>query len=158
MFSVSWEDLYFNVVLEDGVVVKSFFSEIPAFNTDYGQFKEQLEDYFSGKRVEFDIPVRLNVTPFIRRVLEEVSKIPYGKTATYSDIAQKLKTSPRAVGQAVRRNPVPVIIPCHRVVAKNGLGGYTTSVPNPKASLKIKEKLLKLEGQGFLFNTATLDV
>ena len=138
-------------MFEDGFAVRSFFSEIPAFKTEYIQFKEQLEDYFSGKKVEFDIPVKLNVSPFARRVLEEVSKIPYGKTAMYSDIAQKLKTSPRAVGQAVKRNPVPVIIPCHRVVAKNGLGGYTTSVLNPKVSLKIKEKLLSLEGSGISF-------
>ncbi len=151
MLSIPWENLYFNVVFEDGFAVRSFFSEIPAFKTEYIQFKEQLEDYFSGKKVEFDIPVKLNVSPFARRVLEEVSKIPYGKTAMYSDIAQKLKTSPRAVGQAVKRNPVPVIIPCHRVVAKNGLGGYTTSVLNPKVSLKIKEKLLSLEGSGISF-------
>jgi len=151
MLSIPWENLYFNVVFEDGFAVRSFFSEIPAFKTEYIQFKEQLEDYFSGKKVELDIPAKLNVSPFVRRVLEEVSKIPYGKTATYSDIAQKLKTSPRAVGQAVKRNPVPVIIPCHRVVAKNGLGGYTTSVLNPKVSLKIKEKLLSLEGSGISF-------
>ncbi len=139
MFSVFWEDIYFNVLVENGAVVRAFFSKKPAFSTEDGEFREQIEEYFNGKRVEFNIPVRLKVSPFTEKVLAEVSKIPYGRTAAYSEIAKKLNTSPRAVGQAVKRNPVPVIIPCHRVVAKGGLGGYSAF------DIKIKERLLKLE-------------
>ncbi|WP_456468047.1 methylated-DNA--[protein]-cysteine S-methyltransferase [Archaeoglobus sp.] len=139
MFSVFWEDIYFNVLVENGAVVRAFFSKKPAFSTEGGEFREQIEEYFDGKRVEFNIPVRLKVPPFTEKVLAEVSKIPYGRTAAYSEIAKKLNTSPRAVGQAVKRNPVPVIIPCHRVVAKGGLGGYSAF------DIKIKERLLKLE-------------
>lgn len=72
------------------------------------------------------------------RILKEVRKIPFGKTVTYGDLAKKLRTSPRAVGVALRLNRVPVIIPCHRVVAKGGLGGYSYGV-------EIKKKLLGLE-------------
>jgi len=141
-FSVKWRDLYFNVVTERGFVVKAFFSDDSVFSLrgDSGdrKFREQLEDYFNGKAVEFKIPVKLDVTPFTKRVLMEVMKIPYGKTVTYHDIATKLRTSPRAVGQALKRNPIPVIIPCHRIVAKNGLGGYSEGT-------KIKARLLTIE-------------
>lgn len=72
------------------------------------------------------------------RVYREVQKIPYGRTATYGEIAARIGTHPRVVGQAMCRNPTPLLIPCHRVVAKSGIGGFTPSV-------EIKEALHALE-------------
>ncbi|HVP97323.1 MGMT family protein [Methanoregula sp.] len=72
------------------------------------------------------------------RIYSAVRKIPYGSTATYGEIAQQVGTSPRAVGRAMAHNPTPLVVPCHRVVAASGIGGFTPA-------LEIKEQLLALE-------------
>ncbi len=102
---------------------------------------EQLNEYFSGKRTTFDLPLALHGTPFQQQVWKALQTIPYGKTATYLDIAQQIGNpgAVRAVGQANGRNPVCIIIPCHRVVASRGIGGYSSGIER-------KEWLLKLEG------------
>ncbi len=139
MFSVYWEklDLFFNVEVVDGYVVKSFFSKEKLYDGS-SELKRKLEEYFAGKKVEFNFKAKLNVSDFTLKVLNLVRKIPYGRVVTYSFIASKLNSSPRAVGQALKRNPIPVLIPCHRVVAKNGIGGYSEGV-------RIKKALLELE-------------
>ena len=87
---------------------------------------------------------KTKLTPFQIKVYEIVKRIPKGKTMTYGEIAIKLKTSPRAIGQALKRNPFPIKIPCHRVIKSNGkIGGYTFK---GKFRPEIKEKLLKKEG------------
>jgi methylated-DNA-[protein]-cysteine S-methyltransferase len=85
----------------------------------------------------------LDGTDFQKRVWSELQKIPVGKVVTYGDLAKKLKTSPRAVGNACRANPILIIIPCHRVVGKNSLGGF--SGQRAGKWLQIKEQLLKYE-------------
>jgi len=75
------------------------------------------------------------------RIYRVVRDVPYGKTATYGEIAEKVSTSPRVVGQAMARNPTPLVIPCHRIVAANGIGGFSPSV-------EIKEALLAMEKKG----------
>ncbi len=102
-----------------------------------------LHAYFKGERVDFAlVEVELSVSDFARRVLEEVRLIPYGTTITYGELARRLGTKGfRAVGRALSLNPVPVIIPCHRVVSAKGLGGFT-------AGLEWKRFLLELEGCG----------
>ncbi len=103
--------------------------------------KKQLQEYFDGHRKEFDIPIKLNTTEFISKVLHEVKNIPYGETDSYGNIALKVGNSmaSRAVGMANNKNPVPIIIPCHRVIAKDGkLRGYAYG-------LDMKEYLLNLE-------------
>jgi methylated-DNA-[protein]-cysteine S-methyltransferase len=75
------------------------------------------------------------------RIYEAVRRIPYGKTATYGEIAAAVGTGPRVVGQAMARNPTPLVIPCHRVVAADGLGGFSPSI-------EIKEELLAMEKKG----------
>ncbi len=103
---------------------------------------EQLKDYFAGKLKVFNVPLDLSGTPFQLRVWDELLKIPYGETASYKDIAIKLGDANlvRAVGRANGANPVPVIIPCHRVINSNGnLGGYS-------GGMDIKIKLLEIEG------------
>jgi methylated-DNA-[protein]-cysteine S-methyltransferase len=91
---------------------------------------------FSGYRLKLD-----GLTPFQRKVLVAISKIPPGETMTYGDVAKAAGKpgAARAVGNVMARNPIPLILPCHRVVASNGLGGFT-------GGLDMKRKLLKLEG------------
>ncbi len=101
----------------------------------------QLEEYFAGERTEFDVTMELDGTPFQREVWAELSRIPYGETISYGELARRVgrPKGPRAVGQANGRNPIPVIVPCHRVLASDGIGGYG-------GGLKIKRALLALEG------------
>ena len=101
----------------------------------------QLDEYFSGTRKKFDIPFDLSGTPFQRQVWMELFKIPFGKTVAYKDIAARINNpkAVRAVGSANGKNPVCIIIPCHRVIAADGsIGGYS-------GGLHIKRQLLKLE-------------
>ena len=108
--------------------------------------KNKIEKYLNpqSKTKNINVDVQLNVTVFQENVLKQLLLIPYGETRTYGEIAKILKTSPRAVGNACRNNPVPIIIPCHRVVAANGIGGYAGETEG--GLLDIKYRLLQLEG------------
>ena len=129
---------------EDGAITHLIFSERDwtVEETDLiKETKRQLDEYFAGKRKEFDIPTRLEGTEFQKRVWEELRKIPYGKTVTYKDIAEAVGCPKgfRAVGLANNRNPISIIYPCQRVIGSNGsLTGYG-------GGLDVKEKLLELE-------------
>lgn len=89
---------------------------------------KQLKDYFRGKRHSFDLPLDLSeLPPYHKTALKEVMNIPFGETASYGDIAKRTNNpnAARAVGNANKSNPIPIVIPCHRVIAGNGgLGGY----------------------------------
>ncbi len=110
-----------------------------------GRAVRQLEEYVQGKRTAFDLPVDLEAcSDFQRRVLEAAVAVPRGRLATYGEIAARIGAphAARAVGQALARNPVPIIVPCHRVVASDGsLTGYSGG-----AGVETKAKLLQLEG------------
>jgi len=102
----------------------------------------QVSLYLEGRLEEFDLPLDLRGSPFRRRVLAAVRAIPYGETASYGDIARRAGApgGARAAGQAVGANPIPLVIPCHRVIASNGsLGGFGLGLP-------MKRRLLALEG------------
>ncbi|MEH6942499.1 methylated-DNA--[protein]-cysteine S-methyltransferase [Bacillus sp. JJ722] len=102
---------------------------------------QQLQEYFAGKRKDFTIPLAPNGTPFMQSVWKALSEIPYGETRSYKDIAERIENpkAVRAVGLANNRNPLPVVIPCHRVIGANGkLVGYG-------GGLDIKILLLELE-------------
>ncbi len=102
---------------------------------------QQLSEYFAGTRQHFDVPLEMHGTDFQRAVWQALRQIPFGKTVSYKDIAVAIHNpkAVRAVGQANGRNPVPIIVPCHRVVAANGkLGGFSSG-------LWRKEWLLKHE-------------
>lgn len=105
--------------------------------------RRQLEEYFNGKRKAFDLPVHPKGTPFQQRVWKALTQIPYGRTASYKEIAEAVKCSggARAVGNANNKNPIAIIIPCHRVIGADGrLTGYA-------AGLDIKKYLLELESK-----------
>ncbi len=103
--------------------------------------KEQLEEYFDRLRTSFTLPLNPPGTEFQNRVWAKMTKIPYGRTISYGELAAALETSSRAVGQACARNPIPIIIPCHRVVAQAGrLGGYSGD-----GGRETKRALLNLE-------------
>ena len=89
---------------------------------------KQIDEYFNGNRKFFDIPFKLNVPPFYKKVLLEVKKIKYGETASYGKIARMAgnNKAARIVGTANAKNPLPIIIPCHRIISSNGnIGGYS---------------------------------
>lgn len=100
----------------------------------------ELEHYFDGKPIDFSLDVDISyLSPFEQKVLTETRKIKYGKTITYSELAEKIGSrAVRAVGNALGKNPIPIVIPCHRVVAKKGIGGYSEGID-------IKTRLLELE-------------
>ena len=100
----------------------------------------QLDEYFFEGRKKFDIAFKISPTNFRLKVYQEMQKIPYGKSITYSDLAVKVGSPKafRAVGTACGKNPLPLLIPCHRVKGKSGLGGFT-------GGLDLKRFLLNLE-------------
>lgn len=100
-----------------------------------------LSGYFSGASEAFNLPLSPSGTDFQRRVWNEMLAIPRGETRTYGDLARALNSAPRAVGMACGANPIPIIIPCHRVVSATGLGGYSGGT-----GLDTKIFLLRLEG------------
>lgn len=105
-------------------------------------YAAQIEDYFQGKRKTFDVPLDLRGTDFQIDVWRALLRIPYGTTKSYSDIAEVINRprAVRAVGGAIGANPVSIVVPCHRVIGKDGaLTGFG-------GGLKIKEELLKIEG------------
>lgn len=104
----------------------------------------ELKAYFKDKGFRFSVPYDLQGTAFQRRVWQALTHIPAGKTKTYGQLARDLNSSPRAIGNACRANPLPIIIPCHRVVAKRGIGGYDGETAGTR--LDIKRWLLRHEG------------
>lgn len=105
------------------------------------QAAKELEEYFSGKRKTFSVPLSPRGTPFQQKVWAALRAIPYGRTVCYRDIAEMIgrPAACRAVGNANGKNPIPILIPCHRVIAAGGsLGGYSLG-------LEMKKRLLELE-------------
>ncbi|MCP4202985.1 MAG: methylated-DNA--[protein]-cysteine S-methyltransferase [bacterium] len=117
----------------------------PEWQRDPGFFSEtvsQLRAYFAGTREEFDLPLAPHGSAFQRRVWDELQRIPFGTTISYGELAERIRRpkAVRAVGAANGANPIPIVIPCHRVIGANGkLTGYG-------GGIEIKEKLLAHEG------------
>lgn len=109
----------------------------------FRHIRKDLDRYFNGEKVKFRAEIDTSaLKPFTRKVLDELSDIPYGELRSYGWIGRRLgyRNASRAVGQAVGRNPVPIIIPCHRIIRENGtIGGFSSGIG-------IKEKLLSIEG------------
>lgn len=109
------------------------------------EFHLELDEYFRGARRDFTCKVALAVSEFSKAVLSEVARIPFGATASYGEVAQAIgmPTAARAVGRALASNPVPIIVPCHRVIGSDGrLVGFSGGLPD---GLRIKQWLLSHE-------------
>ena len=106
------------------------------------EVRRELDEYFDLRRTEFDVPLDLRVAPFYEEVLRELARVPYGRTTTYGTLAATVgrPRAARAVGTVMHNNPIPIVLPCHRVVGANGsLTGYG-------GGLHVKRALLELEG------------
>jgi methylated-DNA-[protein]-cysteine S-methyltransferase len=103
--------------------------------------RRQLAAYFAGRLRQFDLPLRPQGSPFDHKVWAAMLQIPYGETRNYGDLARDIGSAPRAVGNACGHNPIPIVIPCHRVLARSGFGGYSGC-----GGVATKQALLALEG------------
>ena len=111
--------------------------------SENNKYLTQLKEYFAGTRKQFDLPLVLIGTPFQTKVWEYIQHIPYGETQTYNEVAQGIchPKAQRAVGNALHTNPIPIVIPCHRVIRSDGgLGGFGLGID-------VKQKLLDHERQ-----------
>ena len=107
----------------------------------------ELAEYFAGDRTTFDLPLVAPASPFQRRMRDAMMAIPYGETRSYGELAALLGSNPRAVGQACGGNPIPIVVPCHRVLAAGGrIGGYSAG-----EGLATKRWLLGHESRAALF-------
>ena len=136
------------IVLEDGALADiSFLNGTAALHpprtAPAKKVCHQLRSYFTNPHLSFRIPMTLAGTAFQQRVWRALRRIPVGQTLSYGALARKLSTSARAVGNACRANPVPIVIPCHRVVASDGAGGFMGK--RSGSALRLKRRLLQHE-------------
>jgi methylated-DNA-[protein]-cysteine S-methyltransferase len=124
----------------DEVLARTFGARVLRLPLD--EVRRELDEYFAGRRHAFDLPLDLRVAPFQEAVLRELARVPYGRTDTYGSLAAKAgrPRAARAVGTVMNRNPIPIVLPCHRIVGADGsLTGYA-------GGLDVKRRLLELEG------------
>jgi methylated-DNA-[protein]-cysteine S-methyltransferase len=147
------------VVTEDGALAGLYFPRHwpkpdraafgPHVREGFEEVARQLDEYLAGDRSAFDLPVMARGSEFDRRVWDLVSQVPYGQTTTYGDLARRLGagTDPRDVGAAVGRNPLCIVIPCHRVIGSTGkLTGYAGGLARKRTLLEIEHSHLTGEG------------
>ena len=110
--------------------------------------KKLLDYYFDGDNPKLDLPLNPQGTPYLKKVWQEISIIPHGKFLTYSNISEKIDSHPRSIGMACGKNPLPILIPCHRVIGKEGrLTGFSAG-----EGIETKKFLLQLEAPNVYFN------
>jgi methylated-DNA-[protein]-cysteine S-methyltransferase len=144
-------------VRRDGTVLRIGFAPVESWGEEYvaeenkyacGEVEYQLDEYFAGRLRRFTLELDLEGTEFQRMVWQRLRKINYGDVITYGEIARKIgkKEAARAVGNAVASNPIPIVVPCHRVVPASGeIGNYAVRSLNGSGS-ETKRSLLSLEG------------
>lgn len=129
---------------QDDAIVAIRWADAPSGNGSplLAEAARQLTAYFDGRLSHFDLPLAATGSAFDQRVWSAMRAIPYGQTRSYGELAHDTSSAPRAVGRACGRNPIPIVVPCHRVLAaRGGLGGYSGG-----AGLATKQILLALEG------------
>lgn len=123
------------------VTSAQFVFERPSADFGQGVVRDkvygQLQNYLEGQETVFDVPLMTRGSEFQQKVWSELEAIPSGQTRTYGEIARKVGSSPRAIGGACRRNPVAVIVPCHRVVSASGAGGYAGDTRGDNMQVKL---------------------
>ena len=125
---------------QDELIARAFGLRV--LRTPLDDVRRELDEYFAGRRQQFDLALDLRVAGFQESVLRELARVPYGQTDTYGRLAAKAgrPRAARAVGTVMNRNPIPIVLPCHRIVGANGsLTGYA-------GGLHVKRALLELEG------------
>lgn len=142
---MSFENISLEIITENdklkGINFVESYKETTKDDSFQKEIKKELMEYFEGKRKVFEIPLEVEGTEFQKKVWTEMAKIPFGEKISYGELAEKsgCPKGARAVGLACNKNKIPIIIPCHRVVGKNGnLTGFA-------GGLDIKAQLLKLE-------------
>ncbi len=133
---------------ENSAIIRLDWEDRPdAPQTDgvLGAARDQLREYFAGDRQAFDLPLAPRGSAFQQDFYAALCAIPFGETRTYGDLAGDLGVSAQAIGQACGANPIPILIPCHRVLAASGLGGFSG-----RGGVEAKVALLKLEGAASL--------
>lgn len=148
-FKTKINNYFFTIVEEDNFITYIALDdlEINGLNkktTLIAKTIDELEEYFKGLRTRFDIPVKLNGTEFQKMVWQEMMNIPYGSILSYGKLAKKVNNpkAVRAIGSVCHNNKILIIVPCHRVVAKNSIGGFGCGV-------EMKIKLLELENNKY---------
>jgi methylated-DNA-[protein]-cysteine S-methyltransferase len=138
---IGWEGSDHGRILEG--LVESVGPRVLELPSRFDELRRELDEYFEGRRRRFEVPLDWRLTGgFVREVLTETSRIPFGETRTYAEVAAAAGRPQafRAAGSALGANPIPVVVPCHRVLRKGGaLGGYG-------GGLSVKRKLLEIEG------------
>ncbi len=125
---------------QDETVARIFGARV--LRSPIDEVRRELDEYFAGRRREFDLPLDLRVAPFHEQVLHELARVPYGRVDTYGHLAALVgrPRAARAIGTVMNRNPIPIVLPCHRIIGANGsLTGYG-------GGLDVKRALLELEG------------
>jgi methylated-DNA-[protein]-cysteine S-methyltransferase len=114
--------------------------------------RRQLEAYFERRLTAFDLPLLVEGSSFDKRVWAAMRQIPHGQTRSYGELAMQVGSAPRAIGGACGRNRIPIIIPCHRVLGRNGLGGFSggTGLPTKRVLLELERS--DLAGLSFTFS------
>ena len=148
-FKTKINNYFFTIVEEDNFITYITLDdlEINGLNkktTLIAKTIDELEEYFKGLRTRFDIPVKLNGTEFQKMVWQEMMNVPYGSVLSYGELAKKVNNpkAVRAIGSVCHNNKILIIIPCHRVVAKNSIGGFGCGI-------EMKIKLLELENSKY---------
>jgi len=145
-FRYSIANFIFTIIEDNGFIVALNLDD-KCLNAIYQETelilktKQELMEYFSGTRKEFDLPIKLTGTPFQNKVWIEMQKIPYGEVITYHELAKRCgnEKASRAIGNVCHNNSILILIPCHRVVSSKGLGGFGCGI-------LMKIKLLEKEG------------
>ncbi len=127
---------------QDGAIVRLTWTEVDAFNDTplLTETTKQLLAYFAGDLQEFDLPVSYHCSAFQQRACEAMRSIPYGTTVTYGELAESMQSAAQPVGNACGGNPIPIVVPCHRVLGSTGIGGYSG-----EGGVETKIALLRLE-------------
>jgi methylated-DNA-[protein]-cysteine S-methyltransferase len=130
----------FTVEGQDETIARLFGARV--LRSPIDEVRRELDEYFEGRRRDFDLAIDLRVAPFHEAVLHELARVPYGQVDTYGHLAALVgrPKAARAVGTVMNRNPIPIVLPCHRIIGANGsLTGYG-------GGLDVKRSLLELEG------------
>ena len=139
-----------SLMISEIIYLAKGLSKVRPQNDLAQQAKDQIEAYFEDPLFKFNLPLKQQGTPYQHRVWSAISDIPVGNTISYGDLARKIKSGPRAVGGACGANYYPLLIPCHRVLSANGLGGFMQQGGEIGRHLDIKRWLLRHEGIEFI--------